>query len=33
VHGFLYLVASSDAIRGYAVRPAGTVIDTFRVSP
>jgi predicted phosphodiesterase len=33
VHGFLYLVASSDAIRGYAVRPAGTVIDTFRISP
>lgn len=33
VHGFLYLVASSDAIRGYAVSPAGTVIDTFRVSP
>jgi 3',5'-cyclic AMP phosphodiesterase CpdA len=33
VHGFLYLVASSDAIRGYAVRPAGTVIDAFRISP
>ena len=33
VHGFLYLVASSDAIRGYAMSPAGTVIDTFRVSP
>jgi 3',5'-cyclic AMP phosphodiesterase CpdA len=32
-HGFLYLVASPDAIRGYAVRPSGTVIDTFRVAP
>jgi len=33
VHGFLYLVASSDAIRGYAVSPTGAVIDTFRVAP
>jgi 3',5'-cyclic AMP phosphodiesterase CpdA len=32
-HGFLYLVASIDAIRGYAVSPRGTVIDTFRVAP
>jgi 3',5'-cyclic AMP phosphodiesterase CpdA len=33
VRGFLYLIASSDAIRGYAVRPSGTVIDQFKVSP
>lgn len=32
-HGFLYLVASFDAIRGYAVSPSGTVIDRFRVDP
>jgi 3',5'-cyclic AMP phosphodiesterase CpdA len=32
-HGFLYLVASPDAIRGYAVKPTGRVIDTFRVGP
>jgi hypothetical protein len=32
-HGFLYLVASTDAIRGYAVSPAGAVLDTFRVAP
>jgi 3',5'-cyclic AMP phosphodiesterase CpdA len=32
-HGFLYLVASPDAIRGYAVKPTGKVIDTFRVGP
>jgi 3',5'-cyclic AMP phosphodiesterase CpdA len=32
-HGFLYLIASIDAIRGYAVSPAGTVIDRFTVYP
>jgi 3',5'-cyclic AMP phosphodiesterase CpdA len=33
VHGFLYLVASIDSIRGYAVTPSGNVIDQFKVNP
>jgi 3',5'-cyclic AMP phosphodiesterase CpdA len=33
VHGFVYLVASVDAVRGYAVSPAGNVIDRFTVNP
>jgi Calcineurin-like phosphoesterase len=33
VHGFVYLIARFDELRGYAVTPSGTVIDRFTVDP
>jgi 3',5'-cyclic AMP phosphodiesterase CpdA len=33
VRGFLYLIATFESLRGYAVTPAGTVIDRFIVDP
>jgi 3',5'-cyclic AMP phosphodiesterase CpdA len=33
VHGFVYLIARFDSLRGYAVTPSGTVIDRFSVEP
>jgi 3',5'-cyclic AMP phosphodiesterase CpdA len=31
--GFLYLIAGDNQLRGYAVRPAGAVLDSFAIRP
>jgi 3',5'-cyclic AMP phosphodiesterase CpdA len=32
-HGFLYLVARFDSLRGYAVTRSGTILDRFEIQP
>jgi hypothetical protein len=33
VHGFVYLLADETMLRGYAVGPAGGILDRFRIYP